>query len=80
MKWINGHHHISEIVEEAFKESELVAILYKVLRDESMGPEVKYNSMGLLCSLMDSDDLRKEMEVLNLKETWRSFVDTAAAM
>ncbi|KAM3913566.1 rap1 GTPase-GDP dissociation stimulator 1-A-like [Leptodactylus fuscus] len=58
-----------EVVEEGFKESELVSILHKVLQDESMGPEVKYNSMGLLCSLMDSDDLRKEMEVLNLKET-----------
>ncbi|XP_056386915.1 rap1 GTPase-GDP dissociation stimulator 1-A-like isoform X2 [Hyla sarda] len=58
-----------EAVEEAFKESELVSILHNVLQDESMGPEVKYNSMGLLCSLIDSDDLRKEMEVTNLKET-----------
>ncbi|XP_069837961.1 rap1 GTPase-GDP dissociation stimulator 1-A-like [Dendropsophus ebraccatus] len=58
-----------EAVEEAFKESELVSILHKVLQDESMGPEVKYNSMGLLCSLIDSDDLRKEMEIINLKET-----------
>ncbi|KAG9485278.1 hypothetical protein GDO78_008390 [Eleutherodactylus coqui] len=58
-----------EVVEEAFKESELVSVLHKVLQDESMGPEVKYNSMGLLCSLIDSDDLRKEMEVVNLKET-----------
>lgn len=58
-----------EVVEEAFKESELVSTLHKVLQDESMGPEVKYNSMGLLCSLIDSDDLRKEMEVINLKET-----------
>ncbi|XP_075697855.1 rap1 GTPase-GDP dissociation stimulator 1-B-like isoform X3 [Rhinoderma darwinii] len=58
-----------EVVEESFKESALVSILHKVLQDESMGPEVKYNSMGLLCSLIDSDDLRKEMEVINLKET-----------
>nr|DBA15430.1 TPA: hypothetical protein GDO54_004643 [Pyxicephalus adspersus] len=58
-----------EIVEEAFKESDLVSILLKVLQDESMGPEVKYNSMGLLCSLLDSDDMRKEMEAINLKET-----------
>ncbi|KAM5140457.1 rap1 GTPase-GDP dissociation stimulator 1-A-like [Mantella aurantiaca] len=58
-----------EIVEETFKESDLVSILLKVLQDESMGPEVKYNSMGLLCSLLDSDDLRKEMEAINLKET-----------
>ncbi|XP_069609225.1 rap1 GTPase-GDP dissociation stimulator 1-A-like isoform X2 [Ranitomeya imitator] len=58
-----------EVVEEVFKESELVTILHKVLQDESKGPEVKYNCMGLLCSLVDSDDLRKEMEVMNLKET-----------
>ncbi|XP_018411428.1 PREDICTED: rap1 GTPase-GDP dissociation stimulator 1-like isoform X2 [Nanorana parkeri] len=58
-----------EIVEEAFKETDLVAIIVKVLQDESVGPEVKYNSMGLLCSLLDSDDLRKEMETVNLKET-----------
>ncbi|XP_063814835.1 rap1 GTPase-GDP dissociation stimulator 1-A-like isoform X2 [Pseudophryne corroboree] len=58
-----------DILQEVFKESELVLILHKVLQDESMGPEVKYNSMGLLCSLLDSDDLQKEMEVVNLKET-----------
>ncbi|KAM9325458.1 rap1 GTPase-GDP dissociation stimulator 1-like [Gastrophryne carolinensis] len=58
-----------EIVEGAFKESYLVSTLHKVLEDESMGPEVKYNSMGLLCSLLVSDDLRKEMESINLKET-----------
>ncbi|XP_073542078.1 rap1 GTPase-GDP dissociation stimulator 1-A-like isoform X4 [Phyllobates terribilis] len=58
-----------EAVEEVFKESELVTILHKVLQDESMGPEVKYNSMGLLCSLIDSDDLRKEIEVMKIKET-----------
>ncbi|XP_040176651.1 rap1 GTPase-GDP dissociation stimulator 1-like isoform X1 [Rana temporaria] len=58
-----------EIVEEVFKEADLISILLKVLQDESMGPEVKYNSMGLLCSLLDSDDLRKEMEAVNMKET-----------
>ncbi|XP_073430914.1 rap1 GTPase-GDP dissociation stimulator 1-A-like isoform X2 [Dendrobates tinctorius] len=62
-----------EVVEEVFKESELVTILHKVLQDESMGPEVKYNCMGLLCSLVDSDDLRKEMEVMNLKETLKKL-------
>ncbi|KAM8924574.1 rap1 GTPase-GDP dissociation stimulator 1-like [Pelodytes ibericus] len=58
-----------DIVKETFKESELVSILHKVLEDEAMGPEVKYNSMGLLCSIIDSDELRKEMEGVNLKET-----------
>ncbi|KAM4704455.1 rap1 GTPase-GDP dissociation stimulator 1-A-like isoform 2-T2 [Rhinophrynus dorsalis] len=58
-----------DIVEGAFKESGLISILHKVLEDETMGPEVKYNSMGLLCSLLDSDELRREMEEVNLKET-----------
>ncbi|CAH2321357.1 rap1 GTPase-GDP dissociation stimulator 1-like [Pelobates cultripes] len=57
------------IVEETFKESELVSILQKILEDEAMGPEVKYNSLGLLCSIVDSDELRKEMTVVNIKET-----------
>ncbi|XP_075466569.1 rap1 GTPase-GDP dissociation stimulator 1-like isoform X2 [Ascaphus truei] len=58
-----------DIVEKDFQESELVLILHKVLEDESMGPEVKYNSMGLLCSLLGSDELRREMEEVHLQET-----------
>ncbi|XP_053548846.1 rap1 GTPase-GDP dissociation stimulator 1-like [Bombina bombina] len=55
-------------VETAYKESGLVSILHNILADDVKGPEVKYNAMGLLCSLLDSDDLRKEMEDVNLKE------------
>ncbi|XP_053305831.1 rap1 GTPase-GDP dissociation stimulator 1-A-like isoform X2 [Spea bombifrons] len=58
-----------DIVKETFQETELVSVLHKILEGDSMGPEVKYNSMGLLCSIMDSDELRKEMEAVNLKET-----------
>uniref|UniRef100_A0A803JXM0 Rap1 GTPase-GDP dissociation stimulator 1 n=1 Tax=Xenopus tropicalis TaxID=8364 RepID=A0A803JXM0_XENTR len=58
-----------ELVEEEFKESELVSILHNILEDESMGPEVKYNSLGLLCSLLDSDVLRRDMELVNMKQT-----------
>uniref|UniRef100_A0A8C5PYH7 Rap1 GTPase-GDP dissociation stimulator 1 n=1 Tax=Leptobrachium leishanense TaxID=445787 RepID=A0A8C5PYH7_9ANUR len=57
------------IVEETFMESELVSILQKILEDETMGPEVKFNSLGLLCSIIDSDKLRNEMTVVNVKET-----------
>ncbi|OCT59755.1 rap1 GTPase-GDP dissociation stimulator 1 [Xenopus laevis] len=58
-----------ELVEEDFKESELVCILHRILEDESVGPEVKYNSLGLLCSLLDSDVLRRDMELVNMKQT-----------
>uniref|UniRef100_A0A8C0QM36 Uncharacterized protein n=1 Tax=Chelonoidis abingdonii TaxID=106734 RepID=A0A8C0QM36_CHEAB len=38
----------------------LVQSLHKLLQDECTGPEVKYNSMGLLCSLLNSEDNIKE--------------------
>ncbi|NXG28988.1 GDS1 protein, partial [Dromaius novaehollandiae] len=43
-----------ETLEESFKESQLVQSLHKLLQDENTSPEVKYNSMGLLCSLLNS--------------------------
>uniref|UniRef100_A0A672U3X5 Rap1 GTPase-GDP dissociation stimulator 1 n=1 Tax=Strigops habroptila TaxID=2489341 RepID=A0A672U3X5_STRHB len=36
------------------KESQLVQSLHKLLQDDNTSPEVKYNSMGLLCSLLNS--------------------------
>lgn len=47
----------SETLEESFKESQLVRSLHKLLQDENTSPEVKYNSMGLLCSLLNSGNL-----------------------
>uniref|UniRef100_A0A803W238 Rap1 GTPase-GDP dissociation stimulator 1 n=1 Tax=Ficedula albicollis TaxID=59894 RepID=A0A803W238_FICAL len=35
-------------------ESQLVQSLHKLLRDDNTSPEVKYNSMGLLCRLLNS--------------------------
>uniref|UniRef100_A0A8C3QFA6 GDS1 protein n=1 Tax=Cyanoderma ruficeps TaxID=181631 RepID=A0A8C3QFA6_9PASS len=43
-----------ETLEESFKESQLVQSLHKLLRDDNTSPEVKYNSMGLLCQLLNS--------------------------
>ncbi|KAM6091413.1 rap1 GTPase-GDP dissociation stimulator 1-like isoform 1-T1 [Theristicus caerulescens] len=43
-----------ETLEESFKESQLVQSLHKLLQDDNTSPEVKYNSMGLLCSLLNS--------------------------
>uniref|UniRef100_A0A8C3K3K2 26S proteasome non-ATPase regulatory subunit 5 n=1 Tax=Calidris pygmaea TaxID=425635 RepID=A0A8C3K3K2_9CHAR len=45
---------------ESFKESQLVQSLHKLLQDDNTSPEVKYNSMGLLCSLLNSEDKIKE--------------------
>nr|XP_008114011.1 PREDICTED: rap1 GTPase-GDP dissociation stimulator 1 isoform X1 [Anolis carolinensis] len=58
-----------EIVKEEFKEASLVQNIHKLLQDESTGPEVKYNSIGLLCSLLNSGDLRQEAEGDEIKET-----------
>ncbi|NWS53905.1 GDS1 protein, partial [Chunga burmeisteri] len=58
-----------ETLEESFKESQLVQSLHKLLQDDKTSPEVKYNSMGLLCSLLNSGDLRQEIEEDKIKET-----------
>ncbi|NWI39527.1 GDS1 protein, partial [Picathartes gymnocephalus] len=58
-----------ETLEESFKESQLVQSLHKLLRDENTSPEVKYNSMGLLCRLLNSGDLRQEIEEDKMKDT-----------
>ncbi|NXW81824.1 GDS1 protein, partial [Alopecoenas beccarii] len=58
-----------ETLEESFKESQLVQSLHKLLQDNNTSPEVKYNSMGLLCSLLNSGDLRQEIEEDKIKET-----------
>ncbi|NXT66379.1 GDS1 protein, partial [Chaetops frenatus] len=58
-----------ETLEESFKESQLVQNLHKLLRDDNTSPEVKYNSMGLLCRLLNSGDLRQEIEEDKIKDT-----------
>lgn len=46
--------YFSETLEEPFKELQLVQSLHRLLQDDNTSPEVKYNSMGLLCSLLNS--------------------------
>ncbi|NWV22519.1 GDS1 protein, partial [Origma solitaria] len=58
-----------ETLEESFKESQLVQSLHKLLKDDNTSPEVKYNSMGLLCRLLNSGDLRQEIEKDKIKDT-----------
>ncbi|NXI95150.1 GDS1 protein, partial [Psophia crepitans] len=58
-----------ETLEGSFKESQLVQSLHRLLQDDNTSPEVKYNSMGLLCRLLNSGDLRQEIEEDKIKET-----------
>ncbi|NXY62048.1 GDS1 protein, partial [Callaeas wilsoni] len=58
-----------ETLEESFKESQLVQSLHKLLRDDNTSPEVKYDSMGLLCRLLNSGDLRQQIEEDKIKDT-----------
>ncbi|NWY09863.1 GDS1 protein, partial [Aphelocoma coerulescens] len=58
-----------ETLEESFKESQLVQSLHKLLQDDDTSPEVKYSSMGLLCRLLNSGDLRQEIEEDKVKDT-----------
>ncbi|NXC49880.1 GDS1 protein, partial [Penelope pileata] len=58
-----------ETLEESFKESQLVQSLHKLLQDDNTSAEVKYNSLSLLCSLLNSGDLRQEIEDDKIEET-----------
>ncbi|NWR43293.1 GDS1 protein, partial [Regulus satrapa] len=58
-----------DTLEESFKESQLVQSLHKLLRDDNTSPEVKYNAMGLLCRLLNSGDLRQEIEENKIQDT-----------
>ncbi|XP_063048095.1 rap1 GTPase-GDP dissociation stimulator 1 [Engraulis encrasicolus] len=56
-------------VQEAFVEAELLATLQKMLDDPVGAVEVKFSTMGLVCSLANSSVLRDEMEQLKLKDS-----------
>ncbi|NXT15888.1 GDS1 protein, partial [Prunella fulvescens] len=68
-----------ETLEESFKESQLVQSLHKLLRDDNTSPEVKYNSMGLLCRLLNSGDLRQEIEENKIKDTLEQLCSHSSA-
>lgn len=50
--------------EKDFVAAGLVSVLHTLLVDERSAPEIKYNSMVLLCSLMSSEPLHKEIQSL----------------
>ncbi|KAF6132459.1 Rap1 GTPase-GDP dissociation stimulator 1 [Phyllostomus discolor] len=50
--------------EKDIESAKLVQILHKLLADERSAPEIKYNSMVLICALMGSESLHKEVQDL----------------
>uniref|UniRef100_A0A5F8GDG5 Rap1 GTPase-GDP dissociation stimulator 1 n=1 Tax=Monodelphis domestica TaxID=13616 RepID=A0A5F8GDG5_MONDO len=68
-----------EIIKDAFKESQLVSNLQKLLEDDMTSPEVKYKSLGLLCSLLGSGDLRKQVEEAKIQGTLENLCNHSNA-
>ncbi|XP_032188843.1 rap1 GTPase-GDP dissociation stimulator 1 isoform X2 [Mustela erminea] len=50
--------------EKDLENAKLVQILHRLLADERSAPEIKYNSMVLICALMGSESLYKEVQDL----------------
>ncbi|XP_027693397.1 rap1 GTPase-GDP dissociation stimulator 1 isoform X4 [Vombatus ursinus] len=54
--------------EKDLENAKLVQILHRLLADERSAPEIKYNSMVLICALLGSETLHKEMQSLAFLE------------
>ncbi|XP_070614083.1 rap1 GTPase-GDP dissociation stimulator 1 isoform X8 [Erythrolamprus reginae] len=54
--------------EKDLESAQLVQILHRLLSDERSAPEIKYNSMVLICALMGSEPLHKEVQSLTFLE------------
>ncbi|XP_006629968.2 rap1 GTPase-GDP dissociation stimulator 1 isoform X2 [Lepisosteus oculatus] len=52
------------MAEKDFESADLVQVLHKLLSDEKSAPEIKYNSMILICALMGSEPLHKAVQGL----------------
>ncbi|XP_048797192.1 rap1 GTPase-GDP dissociation stimulator 1 isoform X7 [Lagopus muta] len=48
--------------EKDLENAQLVQILYRLLSDDRSAPEIKYNSMVLVCALIGSESLQKEVQ------------------
>uniref|UniRef100_A0A8C6SXP6 Rap1 GTPase-GDP dissociation stimulator 1 n=1 Tax=Neogobius melanostomus TaxID=47308 RepID=A0A8C6SXP6_9GOBI len=59
--------------EKDFVGSSLVSVLHKLLSDERSAPEIKYNSMILICAVMGSEPLHKEVQSL-------AFIDVVSKL
>ncbi|XP_078532339.1 rap1 GTPase-GDP dissociation stimulator 1 isoform X1 [Lissotriton helveticus] len=54
--------------EKDLENAKLVEVLHRLLSDESSAPEIKYNSMVLVCAVMGSEPLNKEVQNLAFLE------------
>uniref|UniRef100_UPI00398EF71E rap1 GTPase-GDP dissociation stimulator 1 isoform X2 n=1 Tax=Pristiophorus japonicus TaxID=55135 RepID=UPI00398EF71E len=54
--------------EQDLENAKLVQILHKLLSDDVSAPEIKYNSMIMICTIMGSELLRKEAQNMPFKE------------
>ncbi|XP_033871081.1 rap1 GTPase-GDP dissociation stimulator 1 isoform X2 [Acipenser ruthenus] len=52
------------MAEKDLESATLVQVLHKLLSDERSAPEIKYNSMILICTVMGSEPLHKEVQGL----------------
>ncbi|GAA6104272.1 rap1 GTPase-GDP dissociation stimulator 1 isoform X6 [Tachysurus ichikawai] len=59
--------------EKDFVGATLVQVLHKLLTEEKSAPEIKYNSMILICSVMGSEPLHKEVQSL-------AFIDAVSKL
>ncbi|XP_051866235.1 rap1 GTPase-GDP dissociation stimulator 1 isoform X2 [Pristis pectinata] len=56
------------IAEQDLANAKLVQILHKLLSDDISAPEIKYNSMIMICTIMGSEQLKKEAQDMPFKE------------
>ncbi|XP_067902320.1 rap1 GTPase-GDP dissociation stimulator 1 isoform X2 [Heterodontus francisci] len=54
--------------EQDLASAKLVEILHKLLSDDTSAPEIKYNSMIMICTIMGSELLKKEAQNMPFKE------------
>lgn len=59
--------------EKDLENAKLVQVLHRLLSDERSAPEIKYNSMVLICAVMGSEPLHKEVMTL-------AFLDVVAKL
>ncbi|XP_016047877.2 rap1 GTPase-GDP dissociation stimulator 1 isoform X3 [Erinaceus europaeus] len=59
--------------EKDLESAKLVQILHRLLADERSAPEIKYNSMVLICAVMGSESLYKEIQDL-------AFIDVVSKL
>ncbi|XP_057197697.1 rap1 GTPase-GDP dissociation stimulator 1 isoform X2 [Triplophysa rosa] len=62
-----------DCAEKDFVGFNVVQVLHKLLTDERSAPEIKYNSMILICSVMGSEPLHKEVQSL-------AFIDVVSGL